>query len=92
MSDNTIHAEKSGARTIDGRVISNKMDKTITVLIERQQQHSLYGKILRRSTKLHVHDESGECKQGDLVRVAECRPMSKTKHHRVVGVIARAQS
>jgi len=80
----------SKARTLEGRVVSNKMNKTITVLIERQEQHAVYGKILRRSTKLHAHDDSGECREGDRVRIAECRPLSKTKHHRVVEVLARA--
>ncbi len=82
--------KKKILRTLDGRVISNKMDKTLTILVERQQQHRLLGKILRRSTKLHVHDENGDAREGDLVRVAECRPMSKTKHHRLVEVLDRA--
>ena len=77
-------------RTIDGRVSSAKSAKTITVVIERQEQHGLYGKLLRRSSKLHAHDEKGECHEGDLVRIAECRPISKTKHFRVVEVLARA--
>ena len=81
--------EKSG-RTIEGRVVSNKMQKTVTVLLERQVQHPLYGKIVRRSTKVHAHDEKSECKEGDLVRIAECRPMSKTKNWRVVAVVTRA--
>ncbi|HET7930171.1 MAG TPA: 30S ribosomal protein S17 [Rhodanobacteraceae bacterium] len=78
------------ARTIDGRVSSAKSAKTITVVVDRQGQHGLYGKLLRRSTKLHAHDEKGECREGDLVRIAECRPLSKTKHFRVVEVLARA--
>ena len=77
-------------RTIEGRVVSNKMNKTVTVLLERQVQHPLYGKIVRRSTKVHAHDEKSECKEGDLVRIAECRPMSKTKNWRVIEVLARA--
>ncbi|HEU4591057.1 MAG TPA: 30S ribosomal protein S17 [Steroidobacteraceae bacterium] len=81
---------QNNARTIEGRVISNKMHKTVTVLVERQVQHDLYGKIIRRSTKLHAHDENGECREGDLVRVTECRPLSKTKHFRVVEIVARA--
>ena len=81
--------EKSG-RTIEGRVVSNKMQKTVTVLLERQVQHPLYGKIVRRSTKVHAHDEKGECKEGDTVRIAECAPMSKTKNWRVVEVVTRA--
>ena len=74
-------------RTLQGRVTSNKASKTVTVLVDRQGQHGLYGKLLRRSTKLHAHDENGECREGDLVRIAECRPMSKTKHFRVVEVL-----
>ena len=78
------------ARTLEGRVTSNKMDKTVTVLIERQEQHWLLGKIIRRSTKLHAQDDMGS-NEGDLVRIAECRPLSKTKHHRVVEIITRAK-
>ena len=77
-------------RTIEGRVVSNKMTKTVTVLLERQVPHPLYGKIVRRSTKVHAHDEDGQCKEGDLVRIAECRPLSKTKNWRVIEVITRA--
>ena len=83
--------EKTKAqRTIEGRVVSNKMQKTVTVLLERQVQHPLYGKIIRRSTKVHAHDENGQCKEGDVVRIAECRPLSKTKNWRVVEVVTRA--
>ena len=77
-------------RTVEGRVVSNKMNKTVTVLVERQVKHALYGKYLRRSTKLHAHDETNSCNEGDLVRVAECRPLSKTKNWQVVEVITRA--
>ena len=77
-------------RTLEGRVVSNKMQKTVTVLLERQVQHPLYGKIIRRSTKVHAHDEDGQCKEGDVVRIAECRPLSKTKNWRVVEVVTRA--
>ena len=76
--------------TVDGRVISNKMDKTITVLVERQVKHALYGKYIRRSTKLHAHDADNACNEGDVVRVAECTPMSKTKNWRVVEILTRA--
>ena len=86
MTDNT---EKK-LRTVEGRVVSNKMDKTVTVLVERQVKHALYGKYIRRSTKLHAHDEANSCKEGDLVRVTECRPLSKTKNWRVVEIVARA--
>ena len=77
-------------RTLEDRVTSSKSSKTVTVLVDRQEQHGLYGKLLRRSTKLHAHDEKGECHEGDLVRITECRPLSKTKHFRVVEVLARA--
>ena len=85
MSDN-----KETLRTVEGRVVSNKMQKTVTVLVERQVQHALYGKIIRRSTKVHAHDETGDCHEGDVVRISECRPMSKTKNWRVVEVVTRA--
>ena len=77
-------------RTVQGRVVSNKMDKTVTVLIERQIKHPLYGKYLRRSSKLHAHDEDNSCQEGDFVRLAQTRPMSKTKSWRVVEIITRA--
>ena len=86
MSDETNKTQ----RTIEGRVVSNKMQKTVTVLLERQVQHPLYGKIVRRSTKVHAHDENNECKEGDVVRIAETRPLSKTKNWRVVKVVTRA--
>jgi small subunit ribosomal protein S17 len=78
-------------RTRQGRVISNKADKTITVLLERQVKHPLYGKYIKRSTKVHAHDENNECGEGDTVSIAECRPISKTKSWRVVEVLARKQ-
>ena len=71
-------AEKA-ARTVTGTVVSNRMDKSITVLIERRVQHPVYGKIIRRSSKVHAHDEENSCGIGDTVTVAECRPLSKTK-------------
>jgi small subunit ribosomal protein S17 len=77
-------------RTVEGRVVSNKMDKTVTVLVERQVQHALYGKYIRRSTKLHAHDADNACRMGDMVRVAECAPLSKTKNWRVVEIVAHA--
>ncbi|NRA41102.1 MAG: 30S ribosomal protein S17 [Pseudomonadales bacterium] len=66
-------------RTAQGRVVSNKMDKTITVLVERRVKHPIYGKFMTRSTKLHAHDESNECNIGDVVTVQESRPLSKSK-------------
>ncbi len=77
-------------RTIQGKVISDKMDKTITVLVERQVKHPLYGKFMRRSTKLHAHDESNECCIGDTVNITSCRPLSKTKTWSLVEVVTRA--
>ena len=78
-------------RAVEGRVVSTKMQKSVTVVIERQLQHGLYGKLLRRSTKVHAHDEKNECREGDLVRIRECRPLSKTKNWQVVEVVERAQ-
>ena len=83
-------AEKS-ARTLTGRVSSDKMDKTITVVIERLVRHPVYGKYLRRSTKLHAHDENNECRSGDLVMIEQCRPLAKTKAWRLVKVLERAR-
>lgn len=77
-------------RTVEGRVVSNKMNKTITVLVERQVKHALYGKYIKRSTKLHAHDEDGSCQEGDVVRLVETRPVSKTKNWRVVEIVSRA--
>jgi small subunit ribosomal protein S17 len=82
--------EDTKLRTVQGRVTSNKMDKTVTIIIERLVKHALYGKYIRRSTKLHAHDADNACKEGDIVRVAECRPLSKTKNWRVVEIVARA--
>lgn len=71
--------ETKKIRTLIGRVTSNKMDKTITVAIERKVKHPLYGKYLKRTTKLHAHDADNVCQIGDVVAIAECRPLSKTK-------------
>ena len=86
MTDN---ANNAALKTVEGRVVSNKMDKTVTVLVERLVKHALYGKYIRRSTKLHAHDEDNSCNEGDVVRLTECRPMSKTKNWRVLEVVAR---
>lgn len=77
-------------RTLQGRVISDKMDKSFTIAIERKVKHPLYGKFIRRTTKLHVHDEANEAKLGDVVEIKECRPMSKTKSHTLVRVVEKA--
>ena len=90
MNEAQNQAGNGSTRTLQGRVTSSKSTKTVTVSVDRQEQHGVYGKLLRRSTKLHAHDENGECHEGDLVRIAECRPLSKTKHFRVVEVLARA--
>ena len=78
-------------RTKTGRVVSNKANKTVTVLLERQVKHPLYGKYIKRSTKVHAHDEENSCGEGDLVTISECRPLSKTKSWRVVEILERAQ-
>lgn len=83
-------SEAKTSRTLTGRVVSNKMDKTITVLIERKVAHPLYGKFVKRSTKVHAHDENNDCHEGDVVTVAECRPLSKNKSWKLVEVVTRA--
>lgn len=83
--------DQKQVRTQQGRVVSNKMQNTVTVLLERQVKHPLYGKYLKRSTKVHAHDAQDECQEGDVVRIAECRPLSKTKSWQVVEVVERAR-
>ena len=78
-------------RTLTGRVVSDKMDKTITVLIERRVKHPVYGKYLKRSTKLHAHDENNQCQVGDKVTISETRPQSKTKSWALVEVVERVE-
>lgn len=77
-------------RTVTGRVVSDKMDKSITVLIERRVKHPVYGKYVKRSSKVHAHDEKNECNTGDLVTVKECRPLSKSKNWTLVSIVERA--
>ncbi len=77
-------------RTINGRVLSNKMDKTITVLVERLVKHPVYGKYVKRSTKLLAHDEQNVCQEGDLVAITSCRPLSKNKSFKLVSVLETA--
>ena len=86
MSDNA-----NQTRTVEGRVVSNKMNKSVTILVERQVKHPLYGKYIRRSTKLHAHDEENACNEGDVVRVIETRKLSKTKHWRLVEIVEKAR-
>ncbi len=83
-------SEEKVLRTQTGSVISDKMDKTITVLIERKVKHPLYGKFVKKSTKLHVHDENNECSIGDVVRITECRPLSKSKSWKLVEIVEKA--
>ncbi len=86
MSENKV------VRTLTGRVVSDKMDKTITVLVERKVKHPLYGKIIRRSNKFHAHDETNSYQEGDLVIIQESRPLSKTKTWVVTTLVNRPKS
>jgi small subunit ribosomal protein S17 len=81
---------KKVVRTLSGRVVSDKMDKTVTVLVERKVKHPLIGKVIRRSNKFHAHDEANECKEGDLVVIEESRPLSKTKTWKVSKIVAKS--
>jgi len=82
--------QEKTARTVTGKVISNKMDKSIVVLIERRVTHPVYGKIIKRSTKIHAHDANNECLPGDAVTITETRPISKTKSWSLVSIDERA--
>lgn len=82
--------KKKRRRAITGRVISDKMDKTVSVAIERLIKHPVYGKYIRRTTKILAHDASNECKLGDRVTISECRPISKNKSWAVIDVVERA--
>jgi small subunit ribosomal protein S17 len=79
-------------RTLNGRVVSDKMQKTVTVLVERRMKHPLYGKYVTLSKKYHAHDENGEYHEGDLVEIEECRPLSKTKAWRVTKLLEKART
>ncbi|MCG6936356.1 MAG: 30S ribosomal protein S17 [Proteobacteria bacterium] len=84
-------SEKENVRRhVTGRVVSNKMEQSITVLVERKVKHPVYGKYIKRSTKLHAHDAQNECNEGDLVTISECRPISKTKSWKLEKIIERA--
>ena len=78
-------------RTLTGVVVSNRMDKSATVLIERRVKHPIYGKYIRRSTKLHIHDADNACQEGDQVTIEQCRPLSKTKSWRLVDIVGRSE-
>lgn len=86
-----VSARKAMIATLIGRVVSDKMDKTVTVLVERRVKHPIYGKIVTRSSKYHAHDESNEVKAGDLVEIQATRKVSKTKAWRVAKVLEKAQ-
>ena len=83
-------SEEKKPRTLSGKVVSDGRDKTVTVLIERRVKHPLYGKLIKRSTKLHVHDEQNECRTGDIVSIRETRPVSKSKSFALVAIERRA--
>ena len=84
-------SEGTNRRQLVGRVVSDKMQKTVTVLVERRVKHALYGKIITRSSRYHAHDEAKACHAGDLVRIEECRPISRTKSWRVVELVEKAK-
>ncbi|HEX2668885.1 MAG TPA: 30S ribosomal protein S17 [Gammaproteobacteria bacterium] len=83
-------SEQKKTRTLTGKVVSNKMDKTITVSVERMVTHATYGKILRRRTKIKAHDEQNTCNEGDVVTITQCRPISRHKSWTLVEVVERA--
>jgi small subunit ribosomal protein S17 len=84
-------SEEKVTRTLTGRVVSNKMDKTVTVQVERKVKHPLYGKVISRSKKYHAHDENNEYQEGDLVTIEECRPLAKTKTWRVATLVEKSR-
>lgn len=84
--------QEPNKRTLTGRVVSDKMQKTVTVLVERRVKHPLYGKFVTRTKKYHAHDESGEFHEGDLVEIEECRPLSRTKAWRVTKLLGKART
>ncbi|RUO72827.1 30S ribosomal protein S17 [Idiomarina seosinensis] len=83
-------SEEKRIRTLQGKVVSDKMDKTITVAVERRVKHPVYGKYISRTTKVHAHDEENQCKMGDLVIVRESRPLSKNKSWALMEIVERA--
>jgi len=91
MSEKEAQADTK-LRTLTGKVVSDKMDQTISVAVPRVVKHPIYGKYLRRTTKVLVHDQENTCKQGDVVSIAECRPISKRKSWRLVEVLERAEA
>ena len=93
QNENPVGTEPvAGTRMLTGRVVSTKMDKTVAVAIERLVKHEKYGKYIRRTTKLLAHDEKNECKEGDLVDITPCRPLSRRKSWKLLRVVERAAS
>ena len=91
QKENPVGTEPvAGTRMLTGRVVSNKMDKTVAVSIERLVKHAKYGKYIRRTTKLLAHDEKNECKEGDLVDITPCRPLSRRKSWKLARIVERA--
>jgi small subunit ribosomal protein S17 len=90
MSEKAMQAADKGRTRVIGHVVSNKMDKTVSVQIERLIRHPVYGKFIRRTTKVLAHDENNECKSGDRVSISECRPVSRHKTWRVESILERA--
>lgn len=86
-----MNDEQKSRRTLTGRVVSDKMDKTVTILVTRRVTHPLYGKVMTRSRKYHAHDDANECHEGDLVTIEECRPISRTKAWRVTKLVEKAR-
>jgi small subunit ribosomal protein S17 len=92
MSAHDSAASDKTMNSVIGRVVSNKMNKSVTVVVERLVRHPVYGKFIRRTTKLMAHDESNACREGDTVSIAECRPISKRKAWRVVEIVKSAET
>ncbi len=90
-ADEQAASGRNERKTRDGVVVSNKMDKTISVAIERRLQHPIYGKYVKKTKKLIAHDESNECQIGDVVRIMECRPLSRRKRWRLISVLEKAK-
>lgn len=86
----SARAPRKGGRSVSGRVVSDRMDKTVTVLVERRVKHPVYGKIIKRSSRIKAHDANNECRMGDAVTIREVRPISKTKSWKLVSVDERA--
>ena len=91
MAEETKTAERNLRKTRTGVVRSNKMDKTVTVAVERRVKHPIYGKFVKKTTSFHAHDEKNECTVGDIVKIMETRPLSKTKRWRLVEIIEKAK-